>query len=68
MASLCVFAGGLCDYIALNTTSISIVCPEGLPMRLLELKTFLDCKSNPSIQAGVAEWLSRQPRDLTKEG
>jgi hypothetical protein len=33
-------------------------------------ETFLATKSNPSIQAGVAEWLSRWPRDpsLHKKG
>jgi hypothetical protein len=39
-------------------------------MYRLELKTFLDCRCTPSIRAGVAEWLSRWPRDpsLHKRG
>src|SRR3972149_3606190 len=37
---------------------------------IMLLKTFLECRRNPSIRAGVAEWLSRWPRDprLHKQG
>ena len=35
---------------------------------ILLLKTLLEGTANHMAGAGVAEWLSRQPRDQTKEG
>ena len=36
--------------------------------RVVALKTLLATTANLLAGAGVAEWLSRQPRDQTKEG
>ncbi len=56
-------------YSASRFGSVGLAAVFGWTHRL-ELKTFLDCRCTPSIRAGVAEWLTRWPRDpsLHKRG